>query len=109
MEIPKDIKVQPPEWPSVSELARELAKHLEPKAQLADRGIRTVEIMPENVAKALLLIATNVWRIQVKLTDSVTREPRDEMGNDELKKVNRYIESILESFKSIGMEVKDRT
>jgi hypothetical protein len=109
MNIPEELKIPSPNWPSVIELTRDLAKHLEPQLQRAGHGNRTLEIIPENVAKALLVMATNAWRIRVKLTDSTNGQPCEEIGKDDLKKVNRYLEAIFESLSGIGMEVKDRT
>jgi hypothetical protein len=110
MKIPEDLKLQPPEWPNVSELAREVANLIQDEAApTAISGTRTVERLPDNVVKALLAMATNAWRIRVRLTDSTSGEPRDEVGKDELKKLNRYVEAIFESLGGIGMKVKDRT
>jgi hypothetical protein len=53
-------------------------------------------------------LAMNAWRIRVRLTDS-DREPREEIGKDDLKKINRYCDAMFQSLSGIGIEVKDRT
>lgn len=110
MNIPKELRIHLAEWPEVAELAREVANLIQDDAApTAISGTRTVERLPDNVAKALLAMTTNAWRIRVRLTDSTTGEPRDEVGKNELKKLNRYVEAIFEVLTGIGMEVKDRT
>ena len=110
MNIPEDLKIHPAEWPDVAELAREVASLIQDNAApTAISGTRTVERLPDNVAKALLAMATNAWRIRVKLSDSTTGELRTEITKDELKKLSRYVEGIFEVLAGIGMEVKDRT
>jgi hypothetical protein len=110
MKIPKDLRIDPAEWPDVAELVREVADVIHDEAtRTAISSTRIVERLPEEVAKALLGIATNAWRIRVKLTDSKSGEPRDEVGQNELRKLNRYVEAIFDVLTGIGMEVKDRT
>ena len=109
MNIPEDLKIHPPEWPDIAELAREVGKPSdESSPQALVQTTRTVERLPESVARALLALAMNAWRIQVRLTDS-NREPREEIGKDDLKKINRYCDAMFQSLSAIGMEVKDRT
>lgn len=107
-EIPEDLKIPRPAWPDAAEFAREIAKGIvSPRSghELIDK----TEVLPERPAKALLAIATNAWRIRTRLSDSTTREPREEIGTDDLRKVMRYLDSMFESLSGIGMEVKDRT
>jgi len=109
MNIPEDLKIHPPKWPEIAEFAREVGKLSEQSSpQDAVPATRTVEILPENVARALLALAMNVWRIRVRLTD-LNREPREEIGKDDVKKINRYCDAMFQSLSGIGMEVKDRT
>jgi hypothetical protein len=109
MNIPKDLKIHPPKWPNIADLLREVADLSEDSIRQGDAlRARTVEVLPENVSRALIALAMNAWRIQVKLTDS-DQEPRENVGNDEIKKINRYCQAMFESLRSIGMEVKDRT
>ncbi|MEY2484269.1 MAG: hypothetical protein QOK24_2797, partial [Verrucomicrobiota bacterium] len=61
-------------------------------------------LVPTNVVKGIAEIATNVWKAKAKMVDSSSGEVRDEM-----KRVYRHIESILESLHEMGLEVKDHT
>lgn len=107
-EIPGELKIPRPDWPDAAEFARDIAKEIiSPRS--GHEIIDKTEVLPERPAKVLLSIATNAWRIRTRLTDSTTREPREEMGTDDLKKVVRYLDSMFESLSGIGMEVKDRT
>jgi hypothetical protein len=109
MNIPEDLKIHPPEWPDVRELAREVANLIQGASpQTAVSATRTTERLPEGIARALIALAMSAWRIRVKLTDS-NREPREEIGKDDVKKINRYCDAMFESLSSIGMDVKDRT
>lgn len=107
-EIPEELKIPRPDWPDAAEFAREIARGIvspRPGHELIEK----TEVLPERAAKALLSIATNAWRIRTRLSDSTTREPRDEIGTDDLRKIIRYLGSMFESLSGIGMEVKDRT
>lgn len=52
--------------------------------------------------KTLAVIATNAWRAQNKMIDPMTREAKEEM-----KRVYRYIETIIESLAQIGIQIID--
>ena len=109
MNIPDNLKLQRPEWPDARELGKDIAEHMQNATLPATREESTTTASIENLTKAMLAIATNAWRIRAKLSDSATREPRKEIGKDELRKIHRYVEAMFESFAGIGMEVKDRT
>lgn len=108
MKIPKDLKIPPAEWPCASDIVREVALHLHSSSPPVASSTKIVEVIPENVAKAMLAMATNAWRIRTKLVDSATAEVREELTKEDLKKVNRYMDAFFESLTSIGVEVKDR-
>jgi len=56
------------------------------------------------VLKCMAAIATNAWKARTKMLDSATGEVRDDM-----KRVHRHIEGILDSLGEMGIEVKDHT
>jgi hypothetical protein len=60
--------------------------------------------IPENVIKAIAVIATNAWKAKMKMVDSPSGEVRDDM-----KRVYRHIEGIFQAFQDMGLEVKDHT
>lgn len=108
MNIPDGLKLLPPDWPDVSKLAREVAKLTDELKEHSEvSGSRGV-MLPENVARALIALATNAWRIRVRLNDG-NKEPREDLAKDDIKKINRYCDGMFESLSGIGMEIKDRT
>jgi hypothetical protein len=94
MEIHKDLKMVDASFPAASEIAREPAP--------------VVERVPDSFVKAAIAIATNAWRIRAKVADS-TGESKEEISKDDVKKVNRYLETVFHALSGIGMEIKDRT
>lgn len=49
-------------------------------------------------------IATDAWRAKTRMLDPATGEPKEEM-----KRVYRYISSIFEDLKHVGVEITDPT
>jgi hypothetical protein len=82
MEIPKDLKMIDASFPAAGEIAREPAP--------------VVERVPDSFVKAVIAIATNAWRIRAKVADS-TGESKEEISKDDVKKVNRYLETVFHS------------
>ena len=60
------------------------------------------DVVPSSVVKTFATIATNIWRAKAKMVDPDTGEPKEEM-----KRVYRHIEAIIESLKQIGVETID--
>jgi hypothetical protein len=58
--------------------------------------------VPPEVAQAFARIGTNAWRAQNKMVDSETGEPKEEM-----KRVYRHIEAVLDALAQIGVSVMD--
>jgi len=56
------------------------------------------------VIKCMAAIATNAWKAKNKMVDNSTGEVRDDM-----KRVYRHIEGILDTLGEMGIEVKDHT
>lgn len=59
--------------------------------------------IPGKVLKGMADIATNAWKAKGKMLDA-SGEVREEM-----KRVYRHIEGVLESLREMGLEVKDHT
>ena len=66
-------------------------------------GARTKEQVTVEM-KTLAAIATNAWKAKAKMLDSASGEVREDM-----KRVYRHVESILESLHEMGIEIKDHT
>lgn len=60
------------------------------------------DAVPASIVKAFATIATNAWRAKTKMVDPDTGEAKEEM-----KRVYRHIEAIVESLKQIGVEIID--
>ena len=56
----------------------------------------------EQWLKTAASIATNAWRAKVKMVDTETNEPKEEM-----KRVYRHVEAIFEALKQVGVEITD--
>lgn len=63
---------------------------------------QNIEVVPQSVVKAFSTIATNTWRAKTRMIDQDTGEIKEEM-----KRVYRHIEAIVESLKQIGVEIID--
>lgn len=63
---------------------------------------QTGQIVPQALFQALAAIATNAWRAQNKMVDENTGEAKEEM-----KRVYRHIEALLEVLGAIGIEIRD--
>ena len=60
--------------------------------------------VPTDYLKALVSIATNVWRAKIKMVDATTGEVREEM-----KRVDRHIEAIYRNLAEVGIVIRDHT
>lgn len=112
MKPPPELKIPQPEFPTGFELARDLAKSLaeENKAKAEkSQEIKTVEVLPAAFAKEILAVVTNIWRLKLRLMDPHSKEQKEELGKEDVKKIVRYLESINDSFTQLGIEVIDRT
>lgn len=94
----ESIPIPPPEAPAV------------PVAQPpADKAPIAVRLTAEALTRSLTTIATNAWKMQGRVIDGQTKEPREEIKKDEVKKMIRHIEAIFEALLALGIEVRDRT
>jgi hypothetical protein len=65
-------------------------------------GYKQVEVIPPSVVKGIVTIASNAWKAKSRLVDS-SGEVRDDM-----KRLYRNIEGILEALTEMTVEIKDR-
>jgi hypothetical protein len=109
VKIPEELKIEKTNWPDPYDFANELLKHLIGQPQ-GERGSGAIEVAVSRAfVTAFLAAATNAWRIRSRLVDTISTELRESVGKDDLKKISRSAEAILEALRVIGMEVKDRT
>lgn len=104
MQKPDEFKIPRAEFPDESKIIERLLRVQEAiLAESRGGGDSVRYALPPNFLKTMADIATNVWKAKVKMLDS-SGETREEM-----KRVYRHVEGVMESFKEIGLEVKDHT
>ena len=101
--MPDNFEIPTPQWPDENKFIQSVTTSV--KAILAARDC-TSEIgpaVPTNILRGMAEIATNAWKAKSKMLDA--------SGGvlDEMKRVYRHIETILETLQEIGVEVKDHT
>lgn len=102
--MPDDFKLPLPQWPDEQKVVETITTKIRAMLEQHESGAGAVRYaVPPNVLKAMADIATNVWKAKIKMLDS-SGETREEM-----KRVYRHVEGVMESFKEIGLEVKDHT
>lgn len=106
MKIPNNLNIEPIPPPRTAEFAHEIAKRVQEALQVSTSGVATIS---DDVVTALITSATNIWRIKSRITNPETYETKQKISQDDLKKLSRYVESIVESLAGIGIEIKDRT
>lgn len=112
MEPPPELKIRQPDFPTGLELANDLAKSLAEQSKADGEkspGIKTVDTVPVTFAKETLAIVINIWRIKSRMTDALSKKPKEELAKEDVKKIARYLESIHDSFIQLGIEIIDRT
>lgn len=95
-----EFKIPPGDFPDgIRVIERVMAILAESKG-----GGEVQQVIPEHVVKGMADIATNVWKAKVKMLDGASGEVRDEM-----RRVYRHIEGVLETLHEMGLELKDHT
>ena len=100
MKQPDEFKIPPAAFPDGSRVVEAITR-----AQQAgdpESGAERYSV-PSKVVKGMADIATNAWKAKGKMLDA-SGEVRDEM-----KRVFRHIDGVLESLREMGLEVKDHT
>jgi hypothetical protein len=91
-----------PERPKISPEDGDAPIHQQPVATCPLQQV--IGSQDNLVLKCMATIATNAWKAKTKMLDSATGEVRDDM-----KRVYRHIEGIMDSLEEMGIEVKDHT
>jgi hypothetical protein len=101
MKHPDEFKIPPGEFPDERRVTEKVTAIF---AKSNGGGTVPDAVASQNVLKGMADIATNVWKAKAKMLDGASGEVRDEM-----KRVYRHIESVLESLREMGLELKDHT
>ena len=104
MKQPDEFKIPLVEFPDENRLIEKVMRIQQALLTDTKGGVEVRHTVPSNVVKGMADIATNAWKAKTKMVDSSSGEVRDEM-----KRVYRHIESVLESLQEMGLEVKDHT
>ena len=104
------LAIPPSDYPDVhalvSQIQDEMRRASTPPSErpFASPSIERAEFTPAAIIRTMTTIATNVWKLRVKMTD-----PDSDGVKEEFKRLYRHVESIVESLADIGIEIKDRT
>ena len=112
MKISHDLKIPRLGLTSPLDAAKEMLKaQIKEHETGGDKPCATkiTEALPAAHAKEILAIVINVWRIKSRMTDLLSKEPKEELDQGDVKKIARYLESIHNSFSLLGIEIIDRT
>lgn len=97
-----------PAFPSAGEFTKEFSEQIKKNtASSAPSELTVVEKLPDNYVKAVINIATYAWRIRGKVADS-SGDANSECSKDDIKKVLRYVDGIVDALTSIDIDIKDR-
>jgi hypothetical protein len=103
MKQPDEFKIPPVEFPDGNRVIETVVRIQQAMLAESKGGGEVRHTIPVSI-KDMANIATNVWKAKAKMLDGASGEVRDEM-----KRVYRHIESVLESLQEMGLEVKDHT
>jgi hypothetical protein len=79
-------------------------------ADLAHRSHARIEVTFEDLSKLLTNITTNAWKARGRVSsDPKGEELREEMKKEDIKKIARHLDSILNALADFGVEIRDRT
>jgi hypothetical protein len=63
----------------------------------------------ESFERSLAVLATQAWRMNNRLHDPTTKEPRDTLDSRDCRGVARSLETIMDELRDLGITIKDRT
>jgi hypothetical protein len=105
MNRPDQFNSATPAWEEAEQATRDLgSEQVAGKPEVLRHDGSSRYAMPPGVLRAIADIATQVWKAKVKMTQGTSGEVREEM-----KRVYRHIEGVLDSLQDIGLEVKGHT
>jgi hypothetical protein len=107
MKLPEkiDISFIPP--PSTSELVNNISEILSTN-QKSDRQLDAASPVEAVLQRALIENANQVWRIHSALLDPENKEVKEQVTQQEIKKVANAIDKLMATFESLGIRIIDR-
>lgn len=107
MKIPPKLDLPVIPTPSASELAQEFTKAI-PRGQESGPSTEGAAPPQATIMKAMISCANQTWRIASAVIDQESKEAKEELKPQEIRKVAKAIESLMETFESLGLRVIDR-
>jgi hypothetical protein len=107
MKPPEKIDLPAIPLPSAAELAA-VASTLLSSDQEPQRSHSASSTAEPILQKALIMNANQIWRISSVVIDPETKEAREELRPQEIRKVAKAIESLMETFNGLGIRIIDR-
>jgi hypothetical protein len=107
MKPPKELDLPSIPRPSPAELTGEVSKLLSFDPE-ADRSSEASTSAEPTLQKAVIMSANQIWRISSVVIDPETKEAREELRPQEIRKIVKAIESLMETFQGLGIRVIDR-
>jgi len=104
MKPPKKFRIQVREIPNEEELIEKLSQMRLTPSEGEDIAGDAYYVVAPQLVKALVEIATHIWKAKTRMVDSLSGEVRDEM-----KRVYGDIERIYKCFDELGIVIKDHT
>lgn len=104
MKPPKKFRIQVREIPNEEELVEKLSQMRLTPSEAEGIGGELHYVVAPQLVKALVEIATHVWKAKTRMVDGLSGEVRDEM-----KRVYGDIERIYKCFDELGIVIKDHT
>lgn len=108
MKLPKKIDLSTSSSPSVSQLANDIVKTISPESADSSAGGDANTEQVATLSAALVAIANQSWRIANAVVDKDSKEPKEELKAQEIKKMNKALESIDETLGGLGIKLMDR-
>lgn len=107
MELPEKLDIPHFPMPSAAELADSLLNALPAQKETSDcfQERTSVETI---LTKALIANANQAWRIATTALDTETGEPKEELRTQDIRKIAKAVESLMEIFEGIGLRIIDR-
>jgi hypothetical protein len=104
MKPPKKFRIKVRELPNDEELIEKLSRMRLPASEAEGVSGELQYVVAPQLVKALVDIATHVWKARGRMVDSVSGEVRDEM-----KRIYGDMERIYKCFDELGIVIKDHT
>jgi phosphotransacetylase len=108
MKLPDKLDLPSIPLPSASELAGDISKLLSVEQNTERSSVVSSTSSELILQKALIANANQIWRISSAVIDPETKEAREGLRPQEIRKVAKAVESMMETFNGLGIRVIDR-